>query len=185
MRPHRRHVWLPDLEVPAGIVRPTAQLIFLLAAGNWVHNNAKFRAAELFRRVDGNDPANSAIVLVPMSAIGTEAQGQDIVDLASLEADANFAERTTGGWVRKVLTDADLAAPAPDHTNNRYPITLPQVTWTGPTAGNDTAGLAVCYDGDTTAGTDSNIEVLTVHDFVVATDGNDVILNAGDAARAS
>lgn len=181
---HHREIPLGE-PVVRGLVRPSAMLIAMLLAGNWAHNNAKGRLVELMRRVDNNDPANSAIVLVPMTTIGTEAQGQDIVDLASLEADVNFAERTTGGWVRKVLTDVDLAAPAPDNTNNRYPATLPQVTWTTPLTGNNTAGLAVCYDNDTAAGTDSNIEVLTVHDFVVTTDGNDVVLLTGDYARAT
>jgi hypothetical protein len=153
---------------------------------DWVQNIAKGRFNELMRRVDGNDPANSAIVLVPLATIGSEADAQDLDTLADLEAHANFSERTTGAWVRKVLTDSDLAAPAPDDPNNRYPATLPQVTWTGPDPANNVAGLAVCYDPDTTAGTDANIEVITVHgSFAVTTDDNDVILNAGDYARAS
>lgn len=188
MKPIHKTIWLPSRELlppAASLLRPSAQLLLLLLAGNWFQNNSKGRFNELMRRVDNNDPANSAIVLVPMATIGTEAQGQDIVDMAALEADANFSERTTGTWLRKVLTDSDLAAPAPDNVNNRYPATLPQVTWTTPAAGNNTQGLAVCYDLDTTSGTDASIEVITVHDFVVNTDGNDVILNAGDYGRAS
>ena len=152
---------------------------------NFLDNRAKGRFVEYMNRVDANDPANSAIILVPLSASGTEAQGQDLHTLAAYEADANFAERTTGGWVRKTLTDAELAAIAVDDTNNRFPATLPSVTWTAPATGNNTTGLLVCYDPDTTAGTDSNIEVLAHCDFAVTTDGNDVILNAGDFARAS
>ena len=152
---------------------------------NFVFNVAKGRVAEYFNRVDSNDPANSAIILVPLSASGTEAQGQDLDTLADVEADANFAERTTGGWVRKTLTDTELAAIAVDDTNNRMPATLPSVTWTAPTTGNNTTGLLVCYDGDTTAGTDANIVPLVHCDFVVVTDGNDVILTAGDCFRAS
>jgi hypothetical protein len=126
------------------------------------------------------------LILVPLSASGTEAQGQDLDDLAAVEADANFAERTTGGWVRKPLESAQLAAfPAPDDTNNRYDVSLPSVTWTAPTAANNTTGLLVCYDSDTTAGTDSAILPVSHHDFAVTTDGNDVILNAGVFYRAS
>lgn len=151
---------------------------------NWAENIAKGRINELFKRVDGNDPANSAIILVPLSTHTTEAEAQDYDDLAAfLGGTAN--EQTGGGWARVVLTDAQLAAPAPDDTNNRYAAALPQVSFGSPTAGNDTAALAVCYDPDTTGGADSAIEVLTVHDFVVETDGNEVVLNAGDCCRST
>ena len=93
--------------------------------------------------------------------------------------------QTAGGWVRKTLTDAQTAAIAVDDTNNRFPASVPSVTWTAPTAGNNTTGLAICYDSDTTAGTDANIIVLVHCDFVVTADGNDVVLNAGDFFRAS
>jgi hypothetical protein len=141
---------------------------------------------EYYNRAESNDPANSALILVPLSASGTEAQGQDLDDLAAVEADANFAERTTGGWVRKTLESVQLAAlPAPDDVNNRYGVQVPAVTWTTPAAGNNTTGLLVCYDPDTTGGADSAIIPLTHHDFVVTTDGNDVVLNVGDFFRAT
>jgi hypothetical protein len=154
---------------------------------NYVFNIAKGQIAEYVRRVDTNDPANSAIILVPLSASGTEAQGQDLDTLAAVEADANFAEQTAGGWVRKTLTDTNFAATdyEVDDTNNRFDCALPTVTWTAPTAGSNTTGLLVCYDPDTTAGTDSNIIPLTHHDFAVTADGNDVVLSPGDFFRAS
>lgn len=152
---------------------------------NFMFNVAKGRFVEYFNRVDSNDPANSAIILVPLSASGTEAQGQDLDTLADVEADANFAERTSGGWVRKTLTDSDLAAVAVDDTNNRFPATIPQVTWTAPAAGNNTTGVLVCYDPDTTGGTDANIVPICHLDMAVTTDGNDVIVAAGDVARAA
>jgi hypothetical protein len=61
---------------------------------------------------------------------------------------------------RKTLTDADLAAlPAPDDTNDRYDISLP-TTWVA-ASGNAISKILVCYDSDTTGGTDSNILPLT------------------------
>ncbi len=154
---------------------------------NFTFNVGKGRIVELYNHVESNSPAASALILVPLSASGTEAQGQDLDTLADVEADASFAERTTGGWVRKTLTDVELAAlPAADDTNNRYAVQLPVVTWTTPAAGNNTTGLLVCYDADTAAGTDANIIPLTHHDFVVTTDGNDVVLTpAQDFLRAS
>jgi hypothetical protein len=150
---------------------------------NYMFNISKGRFVELFNRVDSNDPANSAIILVPLSASGTEAEAQDYDDLtAVLGGTAN--ELSTGGWVRKTLTDAELAAIAVDDTNNRFPATLPAVTWTAPSAGT-TTGLLICYDSDTTAGTDANIIPIAHCDFAVVADGNDVVLNAGDCGRAS
>lgn len=153
---------------------------------DFVFNIAKGRVVEYYNRVESDDPTNSALILVPLSASGTEAQGQDLDTLAAVEADGNFAEQTGGGWVRKTLTATELAAlPSPDDTNNRYAVAVPEVTWTGPTAASDTTGLLVCYDPDTTAGTDANIIPLTHHTFAVTADGNDVILTAGDWFRAS
>lgn len=151
---------------------------------NYMFNISKGRFVEFFNRVDSNDPANSAIILVPLSATDTEANRQDDDDLATFLAAAPN-EQTAGGWVRKTLTDADLAAIAVDDTNNRFPATIPSVTFTGPTAGNNTVGLFVGYDSDTTSGTDSNIIPICHLDFNVTADGNDVVINAGDVARAS
>jgi hypothetical protein len=151
---------------------------------NYMFNISKGRAVEFFNRVDSNDPANSAIILVPCSASDTEANAQDADDLTAALATA-INEQTGGGWVRKTLTDTNLSAIAVDDTNNRFPATLPSVTWTAPAAANNTTGLLVCYDSDTTAGTDANIIPISHHDFAVTTDGNDVVLNAGDVVRAS
>lgn len=153
---------------------------------NFVFNIAKGRIVEFYNRAENNDPANSALILVPLSQSGTEAQGQDLASLAAVEADANFAEQSLGGWVRKELESVQLAAlPSPNNTDNRYDIQVPSVTWTAPTVGNNTTGLLVCYDSNTTSNPDSAIIPLTHHDFVVTADGNDVVLNAGDFLRAS
>lgn len=149
---------------------------------DFVFNIAKGRIVEYYNRVKANDPANSALILVPMSQSGTEAQGQDLDDMAAVEADANFAELTNAigpGWHRGTLTDAELAAlPAPNDTDNRNQIAVPSYTWTTPTSGTAT-GLVICYDNDTTAGTDANLIPLTHHTFSVVADGNNVVLNAG------
>lgn len=153
---------------------------------NFAFNIAKGRVGELFNRVENNDPANSAIILVPCSASDTEANAQDADDLTAALATA-INEATAGGWARVVLTDTQLAAANSevDDTNNRWDVSLPQVSFGSPTAGNDTTGLLVCYDGDTTAGTDANIIPLLHLDMVVETDGNEVIINAGDILRSS
>lgn len=149
-----------------------------------VTNIAKGRVAEFYNRVESNDPANCALVLVPIEATGleTDAVLLDKDTLADFLSGATNEQTTMG---RKVLTDAELAAmPAPDDTNNRIDLPLPSVTWTGAT-GNAVAKLLVCYDPDTTGGTDSSIIPLTLHDWAVTPGGGDVILNASNFYRGS
>ncbi len=155
-----------------------------------VFNIAKGRVVEYYNRVKANDPTNSALVIVALKATGLESHATliDYDDLAAILAAAND-EATNTGYARKVLTDADLAAlPAPDDTNNRYDIDLPDQTWTAvQTTGGAWGALLVCYDPDTTGGTDSSIIPLTVHDFAVTPDGSDIIaqINAAGFFRAA
>jgi hypothetical protein len=141
--------------------------------GDFVFNIAKGRVAELYNRVDTNDPANSALIIVPVDrGAATDATLRDLDTLASVLG--SVTERTTGGWGRKTLTDTDLSAMTPDDTNDRMPLDLPDQTWTSVTSGTVT-DLIVCYDGDTTSGTDANIVPLTCHTFAITPDGSDVV----------
>ena len=151
---------------------------------NFVYNIAKGRVGEYFNRVKSNDPSTSAIILIPLSASGTEAEGQDYDTVAQVLA-GTADERTTGSWVRKTLTDSDLSAWAPDDTNNRGPATIPEVSLGSPAAGNDTTGLLVCYDPVTGSGDDTQIVPLVHLDMVVEADGNEVIIDSGDVFRAT
>lgn len=151
---------------------------------NIVFNIAKGRVVEYYNRVKSNDPTNAALILVPIETSGLEADATliDVDDLAALIAGTTNEQTTMG---RKTLTDADLAAlPAPDDGNDRYDVSLPSVTWTAAT-GNAISKIAVCYDSDTTAGTDSNIIPLTMFDFVATPSGLDITLSSGVFFRAS
>jgi hypothetical protein len=151
---------------------------------NIVFNIAKGRVVEYYNRVKSNDPANSALILVPIETSGLEADSA-LIDSDSLAEvlDGATNEQTTMG--RKTLTDSDLAAlPAPDDTNDRYDVSLPSVTWTAAT-GNAISKIVVCYDSDTTAGADSAIIPLTMFDAAATPDGNDLVLNSGVFFRAS
>lgn len=152
---------------------------------DFVFNIAKGRVAEYFNRVDSNDPANSAIIIVPVDrGAVTDATLKDTATLTAALAVSGMTERSATGWTRKTLTDADLAALSVDNTNDRMPATVPAVVWTAVTAGSVT-DLLFCYDSDTTGGTDANIIPLTMGAFAITPDGSDVQLNAGDIYRAS
>ena len=152
-----------------------------------VFNGAKGRVNELVRRVKNNDPANSAIIVVALKATGLEADAvlRDYTDLAALLAAAND-EATNVNYARKVLTDVELTAPTPDQVNDRQDADTPDLVWTAVAAtGGAWAKLLFCYDNDTTAGTDANIEPLTAHDFAVTPDGTDITAAVASFYRAS
>ena len=141
---------------------------------DFVFNIAKGRVAELYNRVDSNDPANSALIIVVIDANGdTDATMRDRDDLSALLG-GTANEVTNSGYARKTLTDADLTALTIDDTNDRVDLDIPDQTWTAVAAGTAWTDLLVCYDGDTTGGTDSNIIPLTCHDFAVTPDGSDI-----------
>jgi len=151
---------------------------------NIVANIAKGRVVEYYNRVKANDPANSALILVPIETSGLEADSVliDKDDLAAWLAGTTNEQTTMG---RKTLTDADLVAlPAPDDTNDRYEVSLPTTTWTAAT-GNAISKILVCYDSDTTSGTDSNIIPLCQFDFAITPSGADIQMTTGVFFRAS
>jgi len=96
-------------------------------------------------------------------------------------------EVTNSGYARKVLTDADISALSPDDTNNRIDLDIADQTWTAVAAGDGWSKIVICYDADTTGGTDSSIIPLTAHDYVVTPDGSDLVavINAAGFYRAA
>ena len=151
---------------------------------NIVFNIAKGRVVEYYKRVKSNDPANSALILIPIETTGLEADATliDVDTVTALLAGTTNEQSTMG---RKTLTDADLAAlPAPDDTNDRYDIALPTVTWTA-ASGNAISKMVVAYDADTTGGTDADLIPLTMFDAVATPDGNDLQLTTGTFFRAA
>lgn len=150
---------------------------------DFVFNIARGRVNEMHRRVVNNDPANSGLVLVLLQAAEADDTLDNYDDLASLLAAAGNTEADFTSYTRKVLTDADLTAPAVDDANNNQAVDIPDQTWAaaGGTTDNTLAKLLICYDPDTTAGTDAEIVPLTAHDYVKTTTGTDLVINI-DAA---
>jgi len=119
--------------------------------------------------------AEFVVVLLESSGIEADATLADYDDLNALLGGTSN-EPTGGTYVRKHLTDADIAASSPDDANNRLDLDIPDITWTAlTTTGNAAiAALLVCWDGDTGTGTDANIVPMTKHDFAFTPDGTDV-----------
>ena len=154
---------------------------------DFVFNVAKGKVAEYAARVNANDPTNSALIVVAINTTATDATLRDLDTLAAIEADANTAEVTNTGYARKVLTDAGGITVTVDDTNDRVDVDIPDQTWTAVSAGTAWTDLVICYDNDTTGGTDANIVPLTLHDFAITPDGSNVTaqISASGFFRAS
>lgn len=140
-----------------------------------VFNIAKGKVALYHDKVDGNDPSNSALIVVLLKTAASDATLRDQDTLAAVLAGGS-TEADFTNYARKTLTDADISAAAVDDANDRVDADIPDQTWTsaGGASNNTLAKLLVCYDPDTTGGTDSAIIPLTAHDFVVTTNGGDI-----------
>lgn len=144
-----------------------------MAAG--VFNISKGKVNAFYDRVNDNDPSTSGIIIVPVDrGVVTDATLEDFDTLAAILA-GGVTERSTNGWGRKTLTDADLAGSVVDDTNNRRESTFSEQTWTAVAlAGGASTDLIVCYAPDV-VGADSTIVPLTWHTFAVTPDGTDVL----------
>lgn len=156
---------------------------------DFTFNVALGREIELHNRVNDNDPANSALILVVLRAAALEADGilKDYDTLSAILAGASD-EATNTGYARKTLTDADLVAPTVDDTRDRILVTIPIQTYATISAGDAWSKLLLCYDSDTTGGTDANIVPVTAHDLrysnaaIIPNGGNIIVdLSAGYA----
>lgn len=141
---------------------------------DFLFNISKGTLKAIADRINSNDPANSALIIVPVDvAAVTDATIKDFDTLAAVLA-GGVTERTTGGWNRKTLTDASSITVTVDDTNDRVDVDIPDQTWTAVTAGAVT-DLILCYDSDTTTGTDTNVVPISQHDFAITPDGSDVV----------
>lgn len=147
-----------------------------------VFNIAKGMVNAYHDRVNDNDPANSALIIVLLKVAEADATLEDYDDLATLLVAAGNTEADFTNYARKVLTDSDISASVVDDTGNTRNADIPDLTWTaaGGASNNTLVKLLICYDGNTTGGTDANIIPLTHHDFATTTDGNDLIAAVTD-----
>lgn len=149
-----------------------------------VFNIAKGRAAELYNRVKLQDPATCRLFVIPIDAgAATDAVLRDCADFAAVIT-AGASEKTAGGWNRKTLDNTVLASLAVDNVNDRMPIDLADQTWTAVATANNSTDLVICY-ASVVSPTNSQLLPLTLHDFIITTDGSDITATIADFYRAS
>lgn len=149
---------------------------------NFTFNVALGREVEFHARVDGNDPANSALILVVLAAATLEADNvlKDYDTLAAVLATS--LEVTNTNYARKTLTDADLTPYTVDDSTNSITLPLANQTFSTILAGDSWAKLVIGYDSDTTGGTDANIVPVVALDLLitgaaVVPNGNNIIVS--------
>jgi hypothetical protein len=141
-------------------------------------NIAKGRAAEMAKL----GLANDALIAVVLEATGlvAEATMRDYDTLDAILAGASNEQTTMG---RKTLSSVTVT---PDDTNDRQDVDAADITWTA-ASGNPTGLIVICYDYDTTGGTDADIVPLVADSFVTTPSGVDITyqVNAAGFFRAS
>lgn len=145
-------------------------------------NQAVGREAEFHWRVENNDPANSALILMVLadSGLETDAVLKDKDTFADVLS-GTTNEVTNGSYARKTLTDADIAAFTVDDTLDRIVLPMANQTFATIAAGDSWRKGVIGYDNDTTSGTDANIIPVVAFDILingiaVVPNGNNILL---------
>lgn len=140
-------------------------------------NVAKGREIELYNRVFTNDPTNSALIMMLLRTGGASLSSLQDADTFTAVL-ALSTEVSVAGYARKVLTNADLAAWAPNDSTNSTSLVLPLQTFTLTATGQTIDMVVVGYDDDTTGGTDANIVPVTIAETRI--DGTAIPTLVGD-----
>lgn len=132
---------------------------------NFVFNIAKGKVAYYA----GLPATNDGLIAVLLESTGlvADASLKDYDDLASLLAGTSNEQTTMG---RKTLTSVTVTV---DDTADTVAVDCADLSWTA-ASGNAVGKLIICYDPDTTGGTDADLIPLTAHDLTLTPDGNDV-----------
>lgn len=141
---------------------------------NGVFNIAKGRGVYYCQQA--RDVANAALVVVLLQAAQADDTLNNYDTLAAALTGGNTEANFTN-YARKTITGASVTVTV-DDTSNLVDVDIPDQTWSaaGGTTNNTLVKALICFDPDTTTGTDSNIIPISHHDFAVTTDGSDLTM---------
>ena len=134
------------------------------------------------RELSSLPATNDALIYILIKNAGLEADAtlRDYDDLAALLAATNDEADFTG-YTRRTL--AGVVNTAPDDTNNRADSDANDPSsYTNTGAAQQTGKAVICYDPDTTAGTDSTLVPLVAFDCVLTFDTSVATTTAFNAA---
>lgn len=144
--------------------------------GSFAFNISKGRGVQMYMNVDANSPTGCKLVVMAINrGSASDATMQDYDTFSTLLGDAQVAEVTNSGYARKTLVAADLAAAAPDDTNDRFDIDIPDLTWTSVAAGTGWTDIIIGYDPLGT-NVDTNIVPISCHTFSAQPNGQNVVM---------
>lgn len=148
-----------------------------------IFNIAKGRFARYADLPESNDAL--IVVLLKASGLVTDATMRDYDTLADVLAGASD-EADFGTYARKTGTSVTVTV---DDTNDRVDVDMADPSSYTATGSSQAVGAAlVCYDSDTTGGTDANIVPIAKLDAVITFDVGvpaTLSFNASGFARAS
>jgi hypothetical protein len=127
----------------------------------------------------GGLPAtNDALIAVPIETSGIVADStmRDYANLSALLAGASNEQTTMG---RQTLGSVVVTV---NNTSDRVEVDSTDITWLAAT-GNAISAIVICYDPDTTTGTDADLIPLTKHDYVESPTGSDIVATVTDFYR--
>lgn len=121
-------------------------------------------------------------VLLKTSGLETDSTLKDHDNLSVLLAGTSD-EATFTNYARKTLGSVTVTV---DDTNDRVDLDCADFTYTTAGGADNTAvsKLVICYDPDTTGGTDTELVPLTAHDCVFTPDATDQIIQIAAAGFA-
>lgn len=133
--------------------------------GDFQFNVAKGRIAELALLAQTND----AMFAVVLNASGLEADSilKDYANLSVLLAASNDEHSTLA---RQTMTSVTAT---PDYTHDVQDVDAADLVYPG-ASGAATGKIIICYDYDTTSGTDTSVLPLVGLDFVATLNGGNV-----------
>lgn len=112
----------------------------------------------------GLPAANDALIAVLLTGTETDDNLRDADTLTAIIA-LTTNEATFTGYSRQTLTGVTVTV---DDTNNRTDVDCADPSWS-PTSAEALTRLVICYDPDTTGGTDADLIPLFIDDFALTT----------------
>lgn len=129
-------------------------------------NISKGREVELYNRVLTSDPTNAVLTMMVLASGSADGlSGLPDFDTFAAILAGGYDEVTNTNYARIELDQADLAAWAPDDTNNWVRLVLPLQSWLNIASGDTWDLIVVGYDPDSTGGTDSAIVPITASEL--------------------
>lgn len=142
-------------------------------------NVGKGRLVELYKRIEDNDPPNSALVILLLKTSVADATLIDFADINAMLIDVGVVEADFTNYTRITFSDTELASlPIADNATDTYALPLPNAVWAsaGGVLNNTLAKLILCFDYDTTTGVDADLVPIAAYDYTGTTDGSTLSL---------